>query len=316
MDTPPVSLDVSDPWGAPQAAAESLVVETVQNEDGRVTVPGDGEDVGWDYGAAGGWGDVSSRGMESAEPAMVEDEADSDTPPTRQTEDVNPVWSLDSPVAQVQTLPSSPPRESSEPPAPISTHPPPPSSGSQTPTYSANFDRLPSLTEGFGSPESHSRPPSFESPRPTFDAQDASHGFSAAATSEIPQSPSLGDGDFGGFSTGGFSSGFDRDDPWGGGGAGGVQGPGGSASPPPEWDIGGTGMEQSTSGFDEQDAEGDEGGWGGGRPPAAVQVSKGEDMDWEEAQRRIRLQEELAVSGSLGNAAFLIPCSRVKWLIA
>ena len=108
------------------------------------------------------------------------------------------------------------------------------------------------------------------------------------ATFEMPTSPSFGEDGFGG-----FASGFgDGADPWGAGGTGGAR-----------EDWGGEGSRRG-SGFDaaqEKDEDEDEGaGWGGtreGRKGSLPARTQGED-DWEEAQRRIRLKQERAVSVS------------------
>lgn len=207
-------------------------------------------------------------------------------------EDVMPSSGGTDPISS----PSPPPRISFE----ITPDPDPfqPTSNSLTPPKS--FSALPEFASpqtplSFHSPHSH-RSMTPAAPQ-TMDEEDPEAAFVAALPRsssandlpkfDMPKSPSFGDGDFGGFSSG-------LGDPWGSGekvetGWGGEQDNRGS----PEVAGEVMGNEGTVDGNDETGE-----GWGYVRPVQVETVQRpiGGEEDWEVAQRRIQLQESLIVS--------------------
>ncbi|WVF73195.1 hypothetical protein IAT40_008014 [Kwoniella sp. CBS 6097] len=198
------------------------------------------------------------------------------------------------------------PKSPSSPAVPLSSGPSPlpPASPPKSPsTYSRSLSHLEPESEGFSN-------------------------SSSSAALAIPKSPSFGD-DFGGFSTGPAfttTTTSSNDDPWGSGPGASTSAPkdegwggenlswgGGKEDAMPSWGGGGDdsgfgGEKEVGTSFghgvpsrldvQESDTEDEGEGWGRGRSAAAaaaVPVSrpKGED-DWEEAQRRIQIQNERA----------------------
>jgi hypothetical protein len=127
-------------------------------------------------------------------------------------------------------------------------------------------------------PTINHQPPEEEDPEAAFAAALPQRAASAdLPTFDIPKSPSFGEGDFGGFSSG-------LGDPWGGG-------------QKIEW--GGDESREEDDGVvvsDRDESVGD--GWGHIRPAPveAIRGSGREGEDWEAAQRKIQLAESLVVS--------------------
>jgi hypothetical protein len=128
---------------------------------------------------------------------------------------------------------------------------------------------------------------------PTFDAEPEQPFAAGLPDTTLPKSPSFGDDAFGGFSTG-----FASSDPWGssadvGGGWGGVEDEVGL----PRFGSGELRVDQAD---DESDQEGEGEGWGRVRPPVPMSregslTRDDKEEDWEEVQRRMRLQEARVV---------------------
>lgn len=165
----------------------------------------------------------------------------------------------------------------------------------QSVTPPKSISRLPDFTSP-RSPHALHSPASYRSSTPTMAAaiseDDPEAAFAAALprstvnempTFDLPRSPSFGEGDFGGFSTG-------LGDPWGGNASWG----GDEVSEEKREKFG-------TTKVAEEEADGDNGeGWGGVRAAPVESEAKKDaaDEDWQSAQRRIQLQEQVAVSPS------------------
>ena len=266
QEVPPARFDVSDPWGPP--ATPSLPAPPLDVEESSKTAQS------WEYtnGAGGPWGEESPKA--AFEPKPPEEGT---MPPPREEPNDGPVWSVDTPRAGTRPLPSDDyePEIHQAPVSPVVTTPPRPTS----------FPQLSSLDESLPSPSS------------IREELEPDHGL------PIPQSPSFGEEGFGG-----FSGGFQAGDPWGGGGFGGVrdewgngEGSGGSLVVE-ERDEDEDEDEDEEEDEDEDEDEEDEGeGWGGARGSraASAPLRALQEDDWEEAQRRIKLKQERAVSRPL-----------------
>ncbi|OCF40794.1 hypothetical protein I317_05406 [Kwoniella heveanensis CBS 569] len=323
---PPPRFDEndSDPWGAPApipaATKSSLSAPGTPDEDGNahaknLVAPGWGEDAAsasahW----SGGRGDDESIRREEREPEPEQASLSGGH---------GDAWQPSSPVGEakqisvesktVQQASSANPNAA----AVVEASPPSPSLSIASP---------PAASSPAGSP--------VHQQQPGLSLESEGSGPSSSSTAlSIPKSPSFGD-DFGGFSTGpAFTTNSDsNDDPWGSGAVSGAgastsaprdDGWGGedlswggkNQDAMPSWggveDDSGFGRRQeevhapfgqivqSAGDVRESDTEDEEGGWGRARPvavaitPAAASRGKEED-DWEEAQRRIRIQNERA----------------------
>lgn len=297
---PPGGFDVSDPWGT--GAGSGVGIPGKLPGEDAVKIPERSQPLEEEGGWGGGgstpaWDGARNLGPDEGDTAVVNlndtDDHDEDVaaqgvwtsrPDADQQESQEDEADHTSKVASPVAARSPSPvieRQSS----PI--FPPPELEGafgqSSSPTTVPDFGAsLPAL----------SSPPTFNIPTdlPSFDPPSPENAFaSSLPTFDSPKSPSFGDDAFGGFSTG-----ISGSDPWGGGAGGGVGGDGwGSsfASPNP---AGGFAARHAD---EESDAGSDVGdGWGGVKRSASTpRIERDQEYDWEEAQRRMRLQEDRAV---------------------
>ncbi|WVQ84923.1 hypothetical protein IAT38_007086 [Cryptococcus sp. DSM 104549] len=302
-----------DPWGAPSAGSGAPAtaeegagalseVQLPAKEEKKAELPSwGGDDEPW--GAD-----------ESATPALPT--SPPPQPQTKASPDHGAVWDLNSPPAPPMPDPPSPPpitttigpADTLAAAVPLPTTPvlstPPTLSTPQFTTPTRYHTLSPSIHSPFSPHSIHS------SHTPARNSLDAG-GFGAdmELPSVIPKSPSFGDefGGFSGFGGGGTTGG---DDPWGSGAGGGqarATGDGGDGWGGSDW--GDTSFPKSASGIlagveeREEEVEEEKGveeeGWGGASRGAglglgAARVEDKGDTEWEEAQRRIRIQEERA----------------------
>jgi len=291
-------FDVSDPWGAPAALSTpstSVNAMVVPQALRKQSLSNDWEQDGWD-------GNMVKESVHA--------EKSSHTIAASQPQADGSTWDITSPAGVNASLPLE--EESPEVSEEDDISVPVPRSPT-TPYLQQNPLPDPSSPESssprpaqFGSPSTVTLPPD-----PITD--DPAEGFSSPGPSSLPQSPTFGE--FGGFSggfgdmgsdtgyTGGANTGFtgssmeggfgtprddgDGVDPWGGGAG---LGWGGDNDKLP--------TSLAAPVVNDSDGEGDDvKGWGGaGGRPAPANITKTEDeIDWEEAQRRIRLKQERAV---------------------
>lgn len=279
---------------------------------------------------ASGWGEPSPSNKEGREDVQREAEIarSPESPITtspkarrKSSADHAGVWSLNSPKVETASFPSHLPPES-----PLRSHDEPHEPGSHTSQAAPPEIPLPTSPELASPPKTMPNLPTFSSPksgtsprlgfghfphdsfgshtsfadpgRDELGFGDSSMSISRAGT--MPHSPSFGEDGFGGFST------ALEGDPWGGGGWGAEPGP--EAEPESER---GEGSRRRDSGFasiptyaeggdernvevEDEEEEGE--GWGGVKSQMEVPPpTSGMDKDWEEAQWRIKVQEERAV---------------------
>lgn len=258
--SPPARFDVSDPWGTSTAALETPTKEAVTVEWTGDSPKAKAETVGTP-GWGGGWG-----AAESTEDEVVMGEPSQS--PARKPQE-SPEWGFSGAAVIAPEdptgfeLPSEHDNdEAASIPAPIS---PPARLGSASPRLDEyTFDR-PSITA--------LSPPDI-------------------GKLTLPTSPSFGD-DFGGFASGFGDDPWEtkkQDDGWG-------EGSRRSSSSDPSRRI-----SSENGAHDAIGHEDDDDGWGGstGRHDSEtvkVQQQVGMDQEWEEAQHRIRVTEQRAVSG-------------------
>ncbi|WWD19527.1 hypothetical protein CI109_103988 [Kwoniella shandongensis] len=309
---PPSGFDVGDPWGVttPGPSSDHDIEQSAPIKD-EIAVPSHNVSETEKEALGGGWGESHTNtwgGEESVPPPRVASPPPSG--PRGPDSKHEAVWTLNTPPESHISLPSTPtianPAEISLPHTPtpdVNAFTPPPLQSITSPTRSVHSAYASparsihdEMSEGFGESSSHH-------------------------VTNLPKSPSFGD-DFGGFSEVATGSG----DPWGGRGGGGpstlprddswggglveesetIERPGGGggwgASAEDEWGGAGDTSFGSISAARDADPveEVDGDGWGGSRPAVPVLVGGSaaakakEDDEWEEAQRRIRLKQQLA----------------------
>jgi len=256
---PPPSFDVSDLWGVQPTPARLPGEEAVNRAAAREE---DEDEGGWGGGeATAGWGGMDTgRETETVElPELSGLRIASPPHPEASEDDVQGGWGEpSSPDSPIDEVPQ--PRELSE-------------------AAPASPFRAPSPDLALSHPVVASSPlaspPSFPSDLPS---------------TSIPRSPSFGDDAFGGFSAGvaagsdPWGADMDAEEGWGGG----------ESSRHGSFDRN---MQASQQEEDEGSDEGE--GWGGVRAPRIMpqeQVERSDEDDWEEVQRRMRIQEERMVS--------------------
>ncbi|KAK8853113.1 hypothetical protein IAR55_003814 [Kwoniella newhampshirensis] len=308
---PPSGFDVGDPWGLPTPGPVGKVSQPTLDDDdplkhdiGTETPLDEGVGMDWATATDAPWGD----GGNVPPPRAI-------TPPTTETEPApqqEAVWTLNTPPSQFNSLPES----SALVDAAAISLPHTPEAGSSTPQRSSF-----SPVHAYSSP-ARSVHSTYASPaRSIHDELSEGRGSSSFNPMDgLPKSPSFGD-DFGRFSEAtafeGSNTAGSSGDPWGSGGGTdvprdeswggemqenvnvtkGTEGSGWGGSGGDTWGGGDTsfGAISHTAEPDEE-TEGD--GWGGSRPPVllggSVAQKAKEDDEWEEAQRRIRLKQQLA----------------------
>lgn len=296
---------MSDPWGISGAKVPAKLpgedsVKRIE-ESNRTE-----EDDGWGAGGSGGgWGgsEQEQRNVSAEEDRGVVNLNDSAEDHDDELE-MRGGWSTGPEVPQRPLSPDE--RHEDETPSSIdltavsssSSSPqasPPPqlaaSASESSNDYALRGFGLPSPPTAI--PDLSDSPPRFSIPPdlPSFAPPSPENAFSnALPTSDMPKSPGFGEDAFGGFSNGDTGS-----DPWGAN-----MGPGGG------WGDAGDnagfsgGFTSRAADMNEQDdSEDEEDGWGGARRSAhAPREELKQDEDWEEAQRRMRLQEDRAVCGN------------------
>ena len=297
---PPASFDVSDPWGVPAGS------KPLPGEESRPKSPirNDAvEEPSWAGDGGGAWEESVKppEPPESAELADINHVADEQQHSVERED-----W------GDASAGPAAKGEEADD-------------DGDQydavvqEPHETAEADRsapvAPTVEVDLSSPPRSPLPVMAEIPSdipafPTFHAepdQPFAPTFSEAA---LPKSPSFGDDAFGGFSTG-----FASSDPWGpSADAGGGWGGAGEEVDLPRF---GSGEFRADQVDDESDQEGEGEGWGRVRPPVpmsreATPVRDDGEEDWEEVQRRIRLQEQRMVCPPRTLRASVLMFSRGK----
>ena len=324
---PPTQVDEPDPWAPAKSQAHPAhapIPELLIAAPPQPSFP-----TTWDIPSADGWGEpeadaptTSSRPPPAAAAAVPAPASPTVPLPKRASLSEGAVWSLDSPKLNATVAPAA--EQAAQIALPKSPSPP------GTPP-AAHFAALHALSPSGSPSHTHTSHVSHHSPSASIrSAISARSAHSHIDTGEGWGEPGLGvreeplpsfssprpasftEGDFGGFASFDAAS---SSDPWGAP-ASNVQGDGGWGEPHAE-------SSRRSSGFatphlehagddDDDEAEEEEGeGWGRVARKPSTPVRRAEEEDWEEAQRRMVLKEQRAVSDTTSCASqTLIVASR------